>query len=292
MATSRRHDRPKAREAEAAVGPQRIRKKRKLAHAVERETPQEGRERLVNQNTEATTPSQARDGIRRRMDGVNEPEPALSSQSHSVPDSSTLRIDESATVNDDSDDDAPEEAATSATQDIIAVKARKAAESESEAQAKRALKKKEHDARMRAQAEAAKQGKRQEPARQIAAESSPGESQGEDKESAALPELLPEHILDERPGNGTTIHQIHDESSLKRTRKLKLLARQDEPPKDMVRGKTRIRLLPDQRSILPPKSASKNKQLRERWLLGERGGDSSFWVRRQKPMKGFAGVRR
>ena len=291
MATPRNYDRPKARGADAGVAPQRVRKKRKLAHAVERETPQKGRDCLLNQNTEATTPSQARDRTGRRMSEVIEPEPVLSSRSHSGPNSSTLRIDESASVNEDSDDDAPEEAATSATQDVIAVKARKAAETESKAQAKKALKKKEHDARMRAQAEAVKQGKRQESARHLAAEPSSGESLGEDNESAALPELLPEHILNERPGNGMTVHQPHDETTSKRARQLKLLTQQDGPPKDIVRGETRIRLLPDQTGILPPRSASKNKQLRERWLLGERGGDSSFWVRRQKPTKGFARAR-
>lgn len=189
---------------------------------------------------------------------------------------------------DGSDDEAPEEVAVSAKQDVVGAKATKTAKLAFEARARRAQQSKQHDARMKAQAEAAKQRRQDRETERATTKSPPNVDEGQDTESAHLPNLLPEAILNEEPAVRLPIRPPVANLEAEQARKLRLLNRLDEPAKDIIRGKTRIRVLPNNDSVLPPTSASKGKQLREQWLLGERGGKPSLWIPRRKRLNGFA----
>ena len=192
----------------------------------------------------------------------------------------------------DSDDDAPEEATTAAGHDRVAAAATKATELAAKEKAARKAKRREHEELMRAQAEGVeKPGSRKEaqPAdSKTKAYSKDGETGPKRKKStkAPLPILLPDEILNAQPTTRAPTPPVAIARVAPNTKKL-LFNNQDKAPKDLVHGNTRIRVLQDDRTLLPPKSSTKGRNIREKWLMGQRGSWPRMWVPRQKPSSGF-----
>ena len=101
-----------------------------------------------------------------------------------------------------------------------------------------------------------------------------------------LPLLLPMEILAAEP----VVHAPtppFSSSKLAISQKRKFLDAEPKPPKDVKRGNVRIRVLPDNRSNLPPESSQASKALRESWLTGRMGSKGVVQVPRRKPSGGF-----
>ncbi|MDI1488909.1 MAG: hypothetical protein OHK93_008186 [Ramalina farinacea] len=175
---------------------------------------------------------------------------------------------------DTSDDDVPEEATAAAGDDKVGAAFQQAAESKAREEEARRAKRREHQQRMKSQAKR------------------PRQTQGKDsgkkpRSKAPLPALLPDEILNAEPSAPIVpLPQSRSTAPLKANKKL-LLDKIEKPPKDLVRGKTRIRVSADERAILPPKSSGKGKELREKWLMGQRGSKPAMWVSRQTSSKSF-----
>lgn len=102
---------------------------------------------------------------------------------------------------------------------------------------------------------------------------------------AALPKLLPKEFLEEGPlMRPPTPPMSIPTKKASSNNKLKLLHAKSKPPKDIKRGSISIRVLENNRSLLPPKGYESSKLLRESWLAGHRG--ASF-VPRKKLGGGF-----
>ena len=102
----------------------------------------------------------------------------------------------------------------------------------------------------------------------------------------ALPALLPDELLAEEP----VVRAPRCPSPVGRhtvSKKTKLLDIDSNGPKDVKRGNRRIRVVHVERSILPPKSSTASKAIREKWLTGERGSLGAAGVPRRKLGGGF-----
>ena len=193
----------------------------------------------------------------------------------------------------DSDDEAPEEAVTAAGQDKIGAAAAKAAELAMKEETARKARRKEHDGRMRAQAKGAKNAsskKRLAFDQGIADEATEARSsilRTEKHRKTILPALLPEEVLNAEPANRLPTPPRSSNKPQVKVKRMLLLNGQDKPPKDLVLGNTKIRILQQERTTLPPPSSTKGRGIREKWLLGQRGDKPAMWVPRQKPSSGF-----
>ena len=193
----------------------------------------------------------------------------------------------------DSDDEAPEEAATAAGNDRIGAAAAKAAETAMKEQAAQKAKRREHDERMRTQAKGAKKtnSKRiaivDDGASDDVAEDKSSVPEREKDEKTPLPAFLPEEILTAQPAIRPPTPSKPPIKPQINTKQNLLLDRQDKLPRDLVRGNTKIRILQSQQTMLPPKASAKGRDIREKWLLGQRGDRPGLWVPRQKPSCGF-----
>lgn len=101
-----------------------------------------------------------------------------------------------------------------------------------------------------------------------------------------LPLLLPMEILAAEP----VVHAPtppFSNSKLAISQKRKFLDPEPKPPKDIKRGNVRIRVLPDNRSNLPPESSQASKALRESWLTGRMGRKGVVQLPRRKPSGEF-----
>ena len=113
-----------------------------------------------------------------------------------------------------------------------------------------------------------------------------GESQIPQKKArssgkAPLPLLLPQEILEAEPVTQAPIN-LSSNNKLVISQKRNLHALEPKPPKDLKRDNAIVRVLPDTRSALPPKSSKASKILRESWLTGRgvpRRKSSSRFVR-------------
>ena len=96
---------------------------------------------------------------------------------------------------------------------------------------------------------------------------------------APLPLLLPQEILEAEPVTQAPINPSSNKK-LAISQKRKLPDLEPKPPKDLKRGNAVVRVLPDTRSALPPKSSKASKILKESWLTGwgvpRRKSSSSF----------------
>lgn len=173
-----------------------------------------------------------------------------------------------------SDDDVPEEVTAAAGHDRVEAALQKAAERKAREEEARKAKRREHQQRMESQAKRPRQNL--------------GKDSGKKPGSKApLPAVLPDEILNAEPTAPTApLAQSRVIAPPKANKKL-LLDKMEKAPKDLVRGQTIIRVSSDERAILPPKSSGKGKDLREKWLLGQRGTKPSMWVSRQTSSRGF-----
>lgn len=103
-----------------------------------------------------------------------------------------------------------------------------------------------------------------------------------------LPDFLPDEILAAEP-----VHQLPNAVVASRGRqistksKLKMLDTLNRLPKDIKRGSVRIRVLEDDRGLLPPKASISSKRLREFWLTGRGESLERGTVPRRKLGGGF-----
>lgn len=101
-----------------------------------------------------------------------------------------------------------------------------------------------------------------------------------------LPLLLPMEILAAEPVVHAPIPPL-SKNGLAISQKRKFLDPEPKPPKDVKRGNVNIRVLPDNRSILPPQCSQASKALRESWLTGRFGLKGGIQVPRRKPSGSF-----
>ena len=102
----------------------------------------------------------------------------------------------------------------------------------------------------------------------------------------ALPLLLPDEILAAQPVIPAPRRPFAN-SKVAISQKRKFFDLESKPPKDIKRGDVIIRVLQDKRSALPPKSSELSKSLRESWLNGRRGFKGEIMVPRRKLGGGF-----
>lgn len=103
-----------------------------------------------------------------------------------------------------------------------------------------------------------------------------------------LPALLSDDVLTMEPTTRppTPPRELTASNTLI-NRKRKFLDSEPKPPKDVKRGPVSVRVLENNRAILPPKASKASKALRESWLTGCRGPNGIAVVRRRKIGGGF-----
>ena len=106
---------------------------------------------------------------------------------------------------------------------------------------------------------------------------------------ARLPLLLPEEILAAEPIARVPIPQS-SESKLAIGQKRKFLDPEPKPPRDVKRGNVNVRVLQENRSLLPPKSSQNSRTLRESWLAGRRGFKGAIGVPRRRSCGSFVRI--
>jgi len=104
--------------------------------------------------------------------------------------------------------------------------------------------------------------------------------------TAPDPMLLPDDVLAAYSNVGPSTPQVSPERP-KPKNKLVLLDIASKPPKDMICGSRKIRVLQSDHPILPPKASAPSKSVREAWLTGQRGIMSRSQVPRHKPNSDF-----
>ncbi|KAL8644993.1 MAG: hypothetical protein Q9210_006959 [Variospora velana] len=119
--------------------------------------------------------------------------------------------------------------------------------------------------------------------------SSPG-SPNEAKWSSrdALPALLPDEILAVEPIR--RFPTPPPEPVLAKApinKRQRFLEESSKTPKDVKKGSVRIRILEDQKVILPPKVSKRSQSIRESWLVGRQGAQGIATVERRKMGSGF-----
>lgn len=102
---------------------------------------------------------------------------------------------------------------------------------------------------------------------------------------AALPLLLPQELLNAEPAvTPLTLQPEKPKAKPDISRKRKRLTMDSKPPKDLQKGRFKIRVLPTASDNLPPKPSKESKSLRESWLTGQRGKRG---IERRKPGGSF-----
>jgi len=104
------------------------------------------------------------------------------------------------------------------------------------------------------------------------------------KRNGPLPALLPDEILAAEPmTRPPTPPPIVTTISSKKHR---FIDADPKPPKDIKKGTVKVRVLEDNKSVLPPRASKASKSLKESWLAGQRGRKDST-AQRRKPGGGF-----
>jgi len=99
-----------------------------------------------------------------------------------------------------------------------------------------------------------------------------------------LPALLPDDILAaEPPVRPPTPPPI---ALAVISKKQRFTDTDPRPPKDIKKGSIKVRVLEDNKSVLPPRASKVSKNLKESWLAGERGRKKAV-SRRRKTGIGF-----
>ncbi|KAL9021191.1 MAG: hypothetical protein Q9185_001592 [Variospora sp. 1 TL-2023] len=119
---------------------------------------------------------------------------------------------------------------------------------------------------------------------------SPPEFPNEAKWSSrdALPALLPDEILAAEPI--VRFPTPPPEPVLAKApinKRQRFLEESSKTPKDIKKGNVRIRVLEEQKVILPPKVSKRSQSIRESWLVGRQGVKGIATVERRKTGSGF-----
>lgn len=187
--------------------------------------------------------------------------------------------------NESSDDDALETVTASAGQTQARLAAQEEAKATAALRKEKKLKRQERDLRLKEQAKAAKKSSKAktEPSTawsKLEATVTDVLDENDDptplpsphssrKSKPPLPALLPDHILAEEPASRPP---PLPPPITKPLHKLKLLDLKEKPPRDVRKGNVKVRVLPDDKGVLPPKASTTGKALREAWLMGRRKG--------------------
>ncbi|KAL9120908.1 MAG: hypothetical protein Q9187_002535 [Circinaria calcarea] len=222
--------------------------------------------------------------------------PSPSEASEVTPNASTSHH---TTIEDDSEDDAPEVISASAGLFQSRVAAADAAKAVERQEKKNRKKRQVLDARLKEQAKSAKRQKRKE--KSASSESDPDATiddpllarVGDDRPGAAfkfnsegpLPLHLPDEILASKPVIRLPTPPPDSRSS--KSHKHRFIDMEPKPPKDIKRGSLRIRVLEDNTSTLPPRASKVSKSLKESWLTGRRGPRGGVGSLRRKMGGGF-----
>ncbi|KAI4093458.1 MAG: hypothetical protein LQ344_002871 [Seirophora lacunosa] len=104
----------------------------------------------------------------------------------------------------------------------------------------------------------------------------------------ALPTLLPDEILAAEPViRFPTPSPERVVAKAPINKRQRFLEETSKRPKDIQKGNVRIRVLEEQRSILPPKVSKMSQSIRESWLVGRPGAKGRATVERRKMGSGF-----
>ncbi|KAI4150280.1 MAG: hypothetical protein LQ341_001118 [Variospora aurantia] len=104
----------------------------------------------------------------------------------------------------------------------------------------------------------------------------------------ALPALLPDEILAAEPIK--LFPTPPPEPVLAKApinKRQRFLEESSKTPKDIKKGNVRIRILEEQKVILPPKVSKRSQSIRESWLVGRQGVKGIATVERRKMGSGF-----
>ena len=209
-------------------------------------------------------------------------EPVASARSNSI------RSSDFPDVSDGDSEEAPEEYTVGEGKGDIEAAAHDAARVSAQTKASQKLKRSKHERKMREQARTVEKLPSAATTSIIKGTDHPKKVEQETPSTRSLPALLPDYILNAEPPSQTPMQLAPLATNIdKNVKRKRILDDSDKIPKDVVRGNTRIRLLPVPNSLLPPKSSSKGRDIRERWLLGQRGSDAAKWLPRTKPLSGF-----
>ncbi|KAF2086411.1 hypothetical protein K490DRAFT_57714 [Saccharata proteae CBS 121410] len=191
--------------------------------------------------------------------------------------SSTADTEQQEVEDDESDDDAPEAvSANTARQQAEAAEA-EAANAKEKEQAALKRKRQERDARLRDQAEASKRRKQQQPKDTPSTKTTERQQPAKPKyDLNTIPDLLPLDLLESAPSvrpptPPPTVTTSTQNQNQKKNKHLKFLD-DVKPAKDVKRGPVTVRVLEQQNKLLPPKISKGSRDLREKWLMGERKG--------------------
>lgn len=103
---------------------------------------------------------------------------------------------------------------------------------------------------------------------------------------APLPAFLPDEILAAEPVTRLPTPPL-SAKKVPMNKRTKFPNVDSKPPKDLTVGKTKVRVLQDISTALPPKASVTGKALRESWLMGRRGLKGNLMVPRRKPSGDF-----
>lgn len=101
-----------------------------------------------------------------------------------------------------------------------------------------------------------------------------------------LPLILPDEILAVEPAARAPTPPPST-AKIVTNHKRRFLDVETKPPKDIIRGDVRIRVLQENSIILPPKASAASKSVREAWLAGRRVLKGQIAVPRRKLGGGF-----
>ena len=96
------------------------------------------------------------------------------------------------------------------------------------------------------------------------------QNQSKSSSKTSLPTYLPASILATSPSPLPSAQPPTRPTSA--TQKRKFLDPDPKPPKDLKRGNMTIRVLQEEKTLLPPKVSRNGRALREAWLMGRRQG--------------------
>ncbi|KAL8853122.1 MAG: hypothetical protein Q9221_002004 [Calogaya cf. arnoldii] len=206
------------------------------------------------------------------------------------------------TLSESSDDEAPEVVTQSSGRHeahFAAAEAVKAAETQRAAEKQR---RRDRDSRLKSQAKISKVVPPKFKSRDKPSDTSSDDGEDDQKpfhhphnpdqdtwtSKDGLPALLPDEILAAEPmaRMPTPPPKLEVVKATVNTRH-RFLDQVSKPPKDIQKGKVRIRVLEDRRAILPPKVSKHSQMLRESWLAGRRGPKGKVVMERKKMGTGF-----
>ena len=148
------------------------------------------------------------------------------------------------------------------------------------------LKRREKDSRLKQQAETAKRRRRKDLSSDGALDKNnttnePNEEIAyTDKGKRKLPKYLPQEVIAmeiEKSMQNSATEPTHDDQE-QQIRKKRVYMPEEKRPKDLRRGKIKVRIMHKENELLPPKGNRQSRSIREAWIRGQHGrrGETTF----------------